>query len=101
MWDPADYGVVGFGFDIDELPDDGEVRFRAIVDGEYCASIDTSGEQRILLADLMKDCWLGEGNAPDGVIEALEWRVVPNESTDYSFGFCIGQLVALTQSDDQ
>jgi hypothetical protein len=42
-------------------------------------------------------CWAAESATPDPTrIEALYWQIVTNDATAYDFGFCIEDLVALT-----
>lgn len=99
-YDALAHGVTGFGFDLDNLPLQGELRFGVKVYGEateYCAPVySTISEFR--WEDLWADCW--EPNSPitpdPSRIESIHWQVVTNSFSRVDYAFCISNLVALT-----
>lgn len=92
-YDAEAANVVGFGFFVDGLPYDGELRFTVRGDQFYCTRVLTSGFSEYMLADLVKGCWEPDTTPHDySGLMAIEWHFVSNAGTGYGFEMCMNTL---------
>lgn len=101
VYDAEQHDVTGFGFSVDALPVDGELRFIVQGDDIYCTSVITTGYAEYSLADLVKGCWDPLSTPHDySRLTAIEWHFVSNGSNGYAFNVCLSDLSVYREPEE-
>lgn len=101
IYNAEEHDVTGFGFSVDALPVNGELRFIVRGDDIYCTSVITSGYAEYSLADLVKGCWDPVSTPHDySRLTSIEWHFVSNGSNAYGFEVCLTDLSVYLEPDE-
>ena len=100
-YDADAHGVTGFGFSVDALPIEGELRFMVRGDDFYCETVLNAGYAEYSLDDLVKGCWDPVSTPHDySSLTSIEWHLVSNASDAYNFDLCITQLTVYRKPNE-